>query len=144
MAIYKYSDKQRQETEKYIESYLHTYASQMGGHTEKLSATFSSGMPDRLVIPPHGQMFFVEVKAKGEKPRKIQLVVHERLRKLGQTVVVVDSMQEVEKVINRMFADIHRCESCGWEGGVRELDSVTSGCPECGSLNIIAMDVEDA
>ncbi|HHD7566826.1 TPA: VRR-NUC domain-containing protein, partial [Escherichia coli] len=48
-------------------------------------------VPDRIVLLPGGRIVFVECKAPGKPPRPDQLREHERLRKLGFTVVVLDS-----------------------------------------------------
>ncbi|EES5143852.1 VRR-NUC domain-containing protein, partial [Escherichia coli] len=48
-------------------------------------------VPDRIVLLPGGRIIFVECKSPGKPPRPDQLREHERLRKLGFTVVVLDS-----------------------------------------------------
>ena len=40
-----------------------------GGLALKFITPSMSGMPDRLVLMPYGMLAFVEVKAKGKKPR---------------------------------------------------------------------------
>lgn len=59
----------------------------------KLPAVFESGIPDRLCLFPRGRMVFVELKAPGKKPRKLQEVMHSRLRALGFRVEVIDSKE---------------------------------------------------
>lgn len=59
----------------------------------KLPAVFESGIPDRLCLFPRGRMVFVELKAPGKKPRKLQEVMHSRLRALGFRVGVIDSKE---------------------------------------------------
>jgi len=54
-----------------------------GGLALKFVSPGFDGMPDRLVLMPNGIMAFVEVKAKGKKPRPPQLSRHEMLRFLG-------------------------------------------------------------
>lgn len=59
----------------------------------KLPAVFESGIPDRLCLFPRGRVVFVELKAPGKKPRKLQEVMHSRLRALGFRVEVIDSKE---------------------------------------------------
>lgn len=77
--------------ESLIEKYLCKEIEDRGGMTYKLSPIGRVNKPDRLVMLPGGKIIFVECKAPGEKPRLGQLREHERLRKLGFRVVVLDS-----------------------------------------------------
>jgi len=45
----------------------------------------------------------VEVKAPGKKPRALQLVRHEMLKALGFKTYVLDTIEQIEEIIN----DIH-------------------------------------
>ncbi len=72
----------------------------VGGWCLKIPALHASGIPDRLCLFPGGRAVFAELKAKGKKPRKIQLVVHRKLEKLGFPVAVIDSTQQVKDFIN--------------------------------------------
>ena len=58
--------------EKYIEQKLVREVKKRGGLCEKWNSG-SSGWPDRIVLLPDGKIGFVEVKAPGEKPRKLQV-----------------------------------------------------------------------
>lgn len=64
-----------------------------GGWCLKLPAVFESGIPDRLCLFPRGRVVFVELKAPGKKPRKLQEVMHSRLRALGFRVEIIDSKE---------------------------------------------------
>ena len=64
-----------------------------GGIALKLVCPGFIGMPDRLVLMPHGKMFFAEMKAPGQKPRPVQVKRHEMLRNLGFKVYVVDNLE---------------------------------------------------
>ena len=64
-----------------------------GGIALKLVCPGFIGMPDRLVLMPHGKMFFAEMKAPGQKPRPVQVKRHEMLRNLGFKVYVVDGLE---------------------------------------------------
>ena len=64
------------------------------------------GAPDRLFITPRNQMFFVEFKRPGVKPRAEQEYEHARLRARGLAVYVVDSREAGLEIIRReLFGD---------------------------------------
>jgi hypothetical protein len=52
----------------------------------------AAGFPDRLFLVPGGRPLMIEFKAPGAKPRKLQLYIHEQLRKLGYAVEVHDTV----------------------------------------------------
>ena len=89
------------ESEKTLERKLAKKVEALGGWSLKLLAVHISGLPDRICLLPGGKVFFVEVKTTKQKPRKIQLVVHERLKKLGFPVYVVDTSEGIEEVLNQ-------------------------------------------
>ncbi|CCW29247.1 putative nuclease p44 [Xenorhabdus nematophila F1] len=74
-----------------IERHLVNEVKKTGGIAYKFVSPGRRGVPDRICVLPNGRVIFVECKAPGEKPRPDQLREHERLRALGQTVVVLDS-----------------------------------------------------
>lgn len=49
--------------------------------------------------PRPAHSFWIELKATGVAPEAYQLREHERMRKMGQRVVVVDSLEGVEEVL---------------------------------------------
>jgi hypothetical protein len=85
--------------EKQIEQKLVHAVKDLGGICSKLVCPGMDGMPDRIVLLPHGRIGFVEVKAPGEKPRPLQLRRHEQLRALGFQVYVLDSAEKVGDVL---------------------------------------------
>lgn len=72
----------------------------LGGTCIKLLANIFSGIPDRLCLLPGGRAVFVELKAPGKTPRKLQTVVHKRLRALGFEVWVIDSNESTNEFIS--------------------------------------------
>lgn len=82
-----------------IESNFVKQVKAMGGMAIKLISPNFAGLPDRLVLLPHGRMFFVELKATGQKPRPLQIAVHRKLRELGFTVYVIDSNEKVKELL---------------------------------------------
>lgn len=87
------------ESEKTLERKLSQEIKALGGWSLKLLAQHISGLPDRLCLLPGGVMFFVEVKSTGQKPRKIQLHVQNKLRELGFEVFVIDNTPDLKKLI---------------------------------------------
>lgn len=88
------------ESEKAIERLLYTTVKAKGGMAIKLLTSQMLGLPDRLCLFPTGKVVFVELKTTGQKPRKIQLYIHEQLRKLGFRVEVIDTKQGVINLCN--------------------------------------------
>ncbi len=87
------------ESEKHLERVLNLAITLLGGYSIKLSSIHMTGLPDRLCILPRGRIFFAEMKTTGKKPTKIQLIIHQRIRKLGFKVEVIDSLEQLKKVI---------------------------------------------
>ena len=85
--------------EKKIEQKLVTAVKKHGGICPKFVSPGFDGMPDRLLLLPHGRFAFVEVKAPGEKPRPLQLSRHRLLRRLGFQVYVLDALEDIDKII---------------------------------------------
>lgn len=85
-------------TERDIERYLIAQVAALGGETRKLRWVGRNGAPDRLVLLP-GKTLWVELKAPGEKAKPHQVREHERMRKMGQRVEIVDSCERVDEVL---------------------------------------------
>lgn len=74
-----------------IEKRLVTEVERVGGWCLKLPAIHNAGLPDRLCLFPGGEVVFVELKAFGKKPRKIQILMHQKLKALGFRVEAIDT-----------------------------------------------------
>lgn len=87
--------------EKQIEQSLVTAVREAGGWCPKFISPGLNGMPepDRIVLMPGGRIGFVEVKAPGQKPRKLQIRRHIRLRNLGFQVFGLDDPKEIPDII---------------------------------------------
>jgi len=95
--------------ESQIEDYLVERVKARGGEVRKLKWIGRRGAPDRLVMLPPvslghgvripGAVLWVELKAPGEKPKPHQQREHDRMRRMGQSVVVVDSLERVDEVV---------------------------------------------
>ena len=88
--------------EKEVERKLVTAVKNMGGIAPKWVSPGFDGMPDRIVLLPHGKLAFVEVKAPGEKPRALQLSRHRLLRRLGFRVAVLDNIDKIGELLDEI------------------------------------------
>lgn len=91
-----------------IEAHLVKRVQELGGEVRKVRWVGRRGAPDRLVMLPmrysgiHGDYpttIWVELKAPGEKAKPHQVREHERMRKMGQRVEVIDSIEGVEGIL---------------------------------------------
>ena len=93
-----------------IEKRLVQRVKEVGGECRKVKWIGRPGAPDRIVMLPgvRSQVFseyrpdriiWVELKAPGVKPEPHQLREHERMRKKGQRVEVVDSYEKIEEIL---------------------------------------------
>lgn len=88
------------ESEKTLERSLkNSVEGKLKGWCLKLLSAHITGLPDRLCLLPGGRILFVELKTTGKKPRKIQIFVHNKLRALGFRVEVVDTSEQIERLI---------------------------------------------
>ena len=81
-----------------IEQYLVEQVKALGGECRKLRWIGRNGAPDRIVML-NGQVIFIELKAPGEKAKPHQVREHERMRRMGQRVEIVDSIERVDEVL---------------------------------------------
>ena len=88
--------------EKAIEQKLVRAVKGRGGICPKLVSPGFDGMPDRMVLLPHGRIGFVEVKAPGEKPRPIQESRYWLLRRLGFKVYVLDCGEDIPRILDEI------------------------------------------
>ena len=89
---------QIKQSEKKTESYLVEQVNKRGGMCIKLLPFLLAGLPDRLVLLKKF-MCFVETKSEGQKPRKIQLCMHNKIRALGFDVYVIDKKEQVDNLM---------------------------------------------
>ena len=92
-----------------IEKHLVNRVVELGGEVRKVKWLGRRGAPDRLVMLPMTPMrtgwatggcaIWVELKAPGEKPEPHQTREHERMRRMGQRVEVIDSIEGVEELL---------------------------------------------
>ena len=76
----------------------------IGGIAPKFVSPGYDGMPDRIILLPNGKMGFVELKAKGKKPRPLQEARHRLLRELGFKVYIIDNASDIENVLGEIIS----------------------------------------
>lgn len=86
-----------------IEQYLFNSAEKYNALCYKFISPMNSGVPDRIVIL-NGWTVFVELKAPGKKPRKLQEKVIEKMRKRHASVYVIDSKELVDELFNDILS----------------------------------------
>lgn len=84
--------------EKKIERYLHEQCTQRGFLCLKFVSPTCNGVPDRIVITPR-QVVFVETKGTSTPLRRLQRMVHQRMRMAGARVDVLCSRADVDAFI---------------------------------------------
>ncbi|MBB6630659.1 MULTISPECIES: VRR-NUC domain-containing protein [Clostridium] len=91
--------------EKVIEKKLVMEVKKHGGICPKFTSPGFDGIPDRLVLLPDGKVGFVEVKAPGKKARPLQLARHKLLRGLGFQVFVLDEIEQIGWILDKIGGD---------------------------------------
>lgn len=87
------------DSEKAVERRLVELVKYNGGMCIKLLCDQLIGLPDRICLFPGHKIAFVELKTTGKKPKRIQAYIHDKLRKLGFRVEVIDTIKGVEQFI---------------------------------------------
>lgn len=91
--------------ESQIEKRLVKRVKELGGEVRKVKWIGRNGAPDRIVMLPWMEgdqsppVIWVELKAPGKKAEPHQAREHERMRKMGQRVEVVDSFERIEEIL---------------------------------------------
>ncbi len=88
--------------EKQVEQKFVKTVKNSGGICPKLVSPGMDGMPDRMALLPGGRIGFVEVKAPGKKPRKLQLLRHRILESLGFKVFTLDGTEQIHGIIDEI------------------------------------------
>ena len=84
--------------ESYIESALAEAVKAAGGVCRKVQWIGRRGAPDRVVML-RGKTIWVELKAPGQKAKPHQQREHARMRSLGQTVVIIDQIEQIKELL---------------------------------------------
>lgn len=95
----------RIDSEKLVERKLVELVKANKGMCIKLLCDQLTGLPDRLCLFPNHKIAFVETKTTGQKPRRVQLYIHKKLKALGFRVEIVSSIEEVKQFIASISND---------------------------------------
>lgn len=85
--------------ERVIEEYLRKKVKETGGIAYKMTSPARRALPDRMCLFPNGVLVFVECKAPGRKPTKLQAIEMNRIKELGHQAVYVDSHVAIDYLI---------------------------------------------
>ena len=88
--------------EKTLEALLVQAVKSMGGLAPKFVSPGFDGMPDRIVLLPHGKMAFIEVKAHGKKQRPLQVRRKSQLESLGFSVYCMDDATQIGGMLDEI------------------------------------------
>lgn len=94
--------------EQEIETRLKEEVERAGGLALKFISPGTAGVPDRIVLLPGKDIYFVELKAPGEQLRPLQLKRKKQLEDLGFKVYVIDSIQAVGSFMREVMpSEVH-------------------------------------
>lgn len=85
--------------ERDIERALVTRIKALGGEVRKVKWIGRKNAPDRVVMARDAYIWrtvWVELKAPGKRPTPAQVREHDRMREVGQCVIVIDSQELID------------------------------------------------
>jgi len=85
--------------EKLLERKLVAAVKQKGGIAIKLTSPSFTGLPDRMILMPKNNIYFVEIKTTGKKPTERQVYVMRQLHNLGFFATVIDNQQKLDSFL---------------------------------------------
>lgn len=88
--------------EKFIEKKLVETVKKLGGLAPKFVSPGFDGVPDRIVLLPHGVFAFIELKAPGKEMRPLQVRRKRQLEQLGFSVYCVDSLKQIGVILDEI------------------------------------------
>lgn len=88
--------------ERVVEHALVKAVHSRGGCCPKWVSPGLDGVPDRIVLLPDGKVGFVELKAPGEKPRRLQMARMRQLQRLGYKSFVCDRIELIEGILDEI------------------------------------------
>ena len=89
-------------SERDIEQKLVKAVKAKGGLAPKFVSPGFDGVPDRIVLLPHGRIAFIELKAKGRKMRPLQVRRKRQLESLGFSVYCIDSPEQIGGILDEI------------------------------------------
>lgn len=90
-----------------LERRLKKEVEKLGGRAVKWVSPGLSGVPDRIVLLPGGQIIFVEMKAPGKPLKPLQVKRKKELEALGFYVYKLDSVSNIQQFIEEVSYEIH-------------------------------------
>lgn len=78
------------------------HARKLGVLTYKLVSPAQRGVPDRIFLGS-GITLYIEFKATGEEPTKLQAKIHRDFEKVGVPVYVIDDIEKGKELIDAIF-----------------------------------------
>ena len=88
-----------------IESKIVKKAKELGFLTYKFSSPSNRGVPDRMFISPHGEVFFIEFKSAKGKLTKLQEKVIKDIGEYGVGVFIINSVEVGLQILIIMKGD---------------------------------------
>lgn len=89
--------------EEAVEKHLFKRCKTLGYMCLKFTSPGNRGVPDRVVIG-NGNTVFIELKAPGKEPRRLQEVVIAEMRSKGAIVRVANTKDQVDEVLAEMIS----------------------------------------
>ena len=89
-------------SERDIEQKLVKAVKAKDGLAPKFVSPGFDGVPDRIVLLPHGRIAFIELKAKGRKMRPLQVRRKRQLKSLGFSVYCIDSPEQIGGILDEI------------------------------------------
>ena len=88
--------------ERAVEAALVKAVKARGGICPKWVSPGLDGVPDRIVLLPDGKIGFVELKAPGEKPRRLQMARMAQIERLGYKVFTCDRVELIDGILKEI------------------------------------------
>lgn len=90
------------DSEKWLERALVREVKAAGGKAVKFSSVVETSWPDRLVLMPGQQVYWVELKSKGKKQTPRQQLVAAELSALGFFVYMIDTEEKLNEFVRSL------------------------------------------
>lgn len=82
--------------ERDVEAHLVKAVKAAGGEVRKVSWIGRRGAPDRVAMLPGGLLYWIELKRPGGVAEAHQAREHDRMMKMGQRVLVLDTLEKID------------------------------------------------
>lgn len=93
-----------------VEKYFTRQCKALGFMCLKFTAPGTTGVPDRVIIA-NGQTVFVELKAPGKGPRRLQQEVIKEMRDHGALVYVTNTKELVDELLAELIrSSVDACQ----------------------------------